>query len=335
MYEVIVKNICDVCGGKLELVEDITTNVIFGNTIKYNKKRLICKKCCKETYDKDIFNENVARTNDELRKITGLIRNEEIKEITEKYKVGNKSLSLILGFGEIQIDRYLKSGNPSKEHSDLLKSIYNNPLVFEMYLFNNKDKITDNVYKKSLSAVKQIELVNDKSKIYSIVQYMLLKCDDLTNMSIQKILYFINGFSKYFLGHRLFNDNCEAWIYGPVYRDIYDALCVFYREFIDKKDLIKPDVIELTAEEKRYLDDILPFFENYSGHALKNMTHITEPWEKTRKGLGDKEISNRIIDYIDIDNYFENVIKKYNIKKINDVKKYSEELFNNAVENSI
>ncbi len=326
-----MKKICDVCNSDLVLLYEDDVRIIDGIRIKYKYKKLFCKKCNKEIYDKDVFTENIIKANDELRKQTGLIRTEEIIDITNKYKIGNKSLSLVLGFGEIQIDRYLKSGNPSKEHSDILKSVYKNPFMYEMYLLDNKDKISENVFKKSLSATKQIELIDDNSKLYNTVEYIISKTEDITNMSIQKILYFINGFSKKFLGYKLFEDNCEAWVHGPVYRDLYDALCVFYRNIIDYKEIIQTNDFNLTDEEKKYIDGLLPFFENYSGSALRNMTHLTDPWIKSRIGLSDDEPSERIIDDKDIDNYFNKIEKEYNIKTIEDVGIYIKDLFEKSI----
>lgn len=328
-----MKKRCDFCNGLLETREKMEYKIIDNIQIEHLYKYLYCPNCNEEIYDEDLFNENVKEVNTKLRINSGLITADEIRQIGEKYNIGNKSLSLILGFGEIQIDRYLKSGNPSKEHSEIMKLVLNNPFVFEMYLYCNKNKISRNVYKKSISKTKQIQLANDNSKIYLITEYILKNNEDITNMSIQKILYFINGFSKKFLNYKIITDKCEAWVHGPVYRDLYLAFCTYYKNFIDFNDLIVNKEIELDKKEKAYIDKIIPFFENYSGSALRNMSHLTDPWIIARNGINDNEFSNKIIDEKDIDTYFDKIIEEYKINKIEDVKKYSEDLFNKAIKN--
>lgn len=59
---------------------------------------------------------------------------------------------------------------------------------------SNQDKITDLAFKKALGRVKQLELSNEHSKIYQIALYIIGNYEDTTNMALQKILYFVNGF---------------------------------------------------------------------------------------------------------------------------------------------
>lgn len=308
------------------LKEEKTKKIIDGIEIEFKEKKYICNDCHEEVYDSELFDYNVHVANDELRKQTGLIRKEEIKQIVDKYNIGNKALSLVLGFGEIQIDRYLKSSNPSKDHSDILKSVLNNPFIFELYLLNNKDKISSNVFKKSLGKTKQLELIHEHSKLYIVGQYILEKYEDITNMSIQKILYFINGFAPIFIKHKLFDELPEAWVHGPVYKDIYDAFSYYTKDNINIEEILKDNISLLSVEEIEYLDKIIPYFARYSGSTLRNISHLTEPWKKAREGLNEEDYTNRIIENNDIQKYFKDVSKKYKFNEIVDVKKYVDDL---------
>ena len=142
---------CVFCNGDLEYRKEKETETIDGVTITYDYEYMYCPKCDKEIFDKELFDLDNRRANEELRKHYGVITNEQILELGKKYDIGNKPLSLVLGFGEIQIDRYLKSGNPRKEHSDIMLNALKYPFIYEMYLISNKNKISYNVYKKSLS----------------------------------------------------------------------------------------------------------------------------------------------------------------------------------------
>ena len=63
------------------------------------------------------------------------------------------------------------------------------------------------------------------------------------------------------------------------------------------------------------------------------MPHLTKPWQMARKGLNKDESSNRIIELKDVDYYVDEISKKYNINKIDDLKQYSTNLFEMALSN--
>ena len=43
----------------------------------------------------------------------------------------------------------------------------------------------------------------------------------LNRQTLQKILYFIQGIYSATYDEFLFEENCEAWVHGPVYRNVY------------------------------------------------------------------------------------------------------------------
>ena len=326
-----MKKFCENCLKEVECnyYEEDRTIFIENHQIDYLKKYYVCSECGKEFLD-DLYDYDIETVNNKLRILNNIITTGEIEMILKKYDIGKKPLSLILGIGEINIIRYLDGANPTKEISDLLKMILKNPFLYELYLQANKDKITKIAYKKSLSKVKQLELSSSNSKLYNSALYVLKSLDEVDALSIQKTLYFANGFSKFFLSNRLFNDSPEAWIHGPVYREIYDCFSYYQNNKMDYSDFISDIEIDLTNEEKDYLDVIINDFCCYSGSLLRKMTHLTAPWMNARVGLEDETYSNRIIDLEDMDNYFYSVYKNYNMRSVNDISKYSTKLFNEA-----
>ena len=44
---------------------------------------------------------------------------------------------------------------------------------------------------------------------------------NISNLLLQKLLYFIQAGSLFYLGHSAFNDQIEAWQYGPVVPEAY------------------------------------------------------------------------------------------------------------------
>ena len=301
------------------------------NTIEYLEKHYICEKCGDILYG-DLLDYNTHTANNELRKKTGLITVGEINEIMEKYSIGKKPLSLVLGLGEITLTRYLEGKNPTKANSDLLKMVLNNPLLYEMFLEVNKNKITKVAYKKSLGKAKQLELENEKYRIYSVSLYLIDKEKEIDALELQKTLYFTNILFNIINKKELFKEYSESWIHGPVYKDIYEAFSYYGSQNIDYNELVKGKEIDLTKEEKEFLDAIIDAFGYYNGRILREMTHLTDPWIKAREGLKEDEQSNRRIEQKDIEEYAKKIEKEYNIKELKDIKRYSEDLFNKAKE---
>lgn len=261
-----------------------------------------------------------------------IIEKKEIEEILEKYAIGKKPLSLVLGWGEITIIRYLEGKKPDKFHSDILWKIKNDPEELLKYLEKNYDFITDIAYKKAISRITEMKLEEDKSKIYLISKHIIAKIGDITPLALQKILYYIDGFSSIFLEKNIFEDNCEAWVHGPVYRQIYDRFKVYQYHSIDKEDFLNYETITgISESEINLVDEIINSFGCYSGKILEEMTHQSIPWKLARVGKNIDENSNQIIKKEDMDLFFRDVCKKYKITSITEISKYSKKMFQNIV----
>ena len=330
------KQFCEycICDTLCDSYDRMVHKNIDGIDIEYLEKYYICSICHNIIYG-DYFDYNNRIANNELRKKTGLITVDEINEILTKYSIGKKPLSLVLGLGEVNIIRYLNGTNPTREISDLLKMILHNPFLYELFLQGARDNITKSAYKKSLGKTKQIELTNESSKLYNCTLYIIHSLDETDALSIQKLLFFANGFAPFFLGKELFHDKPEAWIHGPVYREIYDCFSYYGRDKIDYNELLKNIDITLDDSEKAYLDEIIHDFACYSGSILREMTHMTDPWIDARKGLNDEDYSNRIIDENNTFNYFKKIYDQYHMKSYLDISKYSDDLFHSARANML
>lgn len=106
----------------------------------YLEKYYVCNECYHKFYD-DLHDYNVHTVNNEIRKLNDLITIEEIEELINKYNIDPKVLSIILGLDQDTIPRYLEEENPSRENSNLLKCVSNNPIVLEMFLSANVEKL--------------------------------------------------------------------------------------------------------------------------------------------------------------------------------------------------
>lgn len=123
--------------------------------------------------------------------------------------------------------------------------------------------------------------------------------NNMTNLRINKLLYFAQGWSLARLGHPLFDDDIEAWTYGPVVPVIYERLKTSGRDKI--KGLMNEDYAEhFTPEEQRLLIDVLHAYDRYSTSGLVELTHLPgSPWSKAMK-----EGKNTVISQHDMQTYF-------------------------------
>lgn len=156
-----MKKICEYCLREVECIykERIKDIKYHNKIIKFIEKYYICCECNNIFYN-ELYDDNILRVNDEIRKITGLIRAVDINKILDKYNIGQKSLSLILGIDETTFARYLDGQNPTRYDSELLKNILNNPWYYEELLIINKYKISFFEYNKSLECTR-IEIIRN------------------------------------------------------------------------------------------------------------------------------------------------------------------------------
>lgn len=323
--------LCEVCHDLVvfKTFKKTLTNEIKGIKFDYSATIATCEECDEELYVPEIHDENIEN----MKAAYKLARTQNIKNlidaITKKYGIGKKPLSRVLGWSESTINRYYSGEQyPLKEYLAILNSINDDPREYREALEKGKSEITDVAYRKSKESLKELRIALPKSekKIDGVIRYLLLKCEDVTPLSLQKLLYYSQSFNKIFNGKFLFTDDCEAWVHGPVYRETYYKYREYGHNVIDTVKL-ETDNFALSAEERELLDYVVKYFGCYSGKMLEHMTHSERPWAVTRKDLKPDEYSYDAIPKDLIESYFNEVKEKYNLINPSDLKKYSLDLF--------
>ena|ERR1700674_2845345 len=115
--------------------------------------------------------------------------------------------------------------------------------------------------------------------------------DPLTNLKLQKLLFYAQGWYLALCDKPLFDERIEAWPHGPVVPPVYGAFKKWGWAPIG--DEIVP--IELSKEVKTHLDEIMRVFGGYTAYSLEQMTHSEKPWIDARGGLPADEPSSAII----------------------------------------
>lgn len=263
-----------------------------------------------------LLDSNMQSIDEQYRQAEGLISVDDIHKIMDIYNIGKAPLSIALGFGEITITRYLSGQMPSKEYSDIIKKALSSPDYMIKLLHDNAEKMGETAYKKAIKAAEEIAgLFGVSDKMLLIISYIFEQMKEVTPLALQKLLYFIQGIYMVLLEKPLYEEDCMAWVHGPVYEDVYDLFRDFKYNPIedDRFAIFKDRFEELNEHEKKVINLVINTFGKYSGKVLEDITHEERPWKNARVGYEASEPSREIISKDEIKNYFEYVADKYGV----------------------
>lgn len=123
-------------------------------------------------------------------------------------------------------------------------------------------------------------------------------------LKLQKLLYFAQGMSFCINDCELFSEDLEAWVHGPVNRDVYFE----YKEYGYNPIDIKYEVPKFRSETYKVLEYVRDNYAKYDSKYLEELTHSQEPWIYARTGLDPDERNNKVIPKEIISDYFTSVM---------------------------
>lgn len=285
----------------------------------------VCDECGEEMSIPGLIDRNIQEVDEQYRAYEGIVSVDDIEKLMKIYKIGKAPLSLALGFGEVTITRYLSGQIPSKEYSDILKMALSSPAFMKEKLHGNKEKIASAAYNKAMEAATQLEnLFSVSDKMLRVISYVFERLEEVTPLMLQKLIYFIQGESYALNGKPMFYENCQAWVHGPVYPEVYDMFRDFkYNPIEDARFAIFEGAEEeLTDEERRAIDLVVNTFGEYSGKVLERITHEETPWKLARRGYADNIPSNESITMESIEAYYAEKNVEYDFSTEEGLKKY-------------
>lgn len=116
---------------------------------------------------------------------------------------------------------------------------------------------------------------------------------DLTNLKMQKLLYYCFGIHRLNFEEDLFNEAILAWRLGPVVKEVYDKYKVF--GYSDLKDPFPFFDYNLTDNEIDTITEVWNFFKDVPANMLVDMTHSETPWIDAWNNQ-QSEIDKKIIE---------------------------------------
>ncbi len=122
---------------------------------------------------------------------------------------------------------------------------------------------------------------------------------DISNLKLQKLLYYAQAWQLVFSGEPLFSDQIEAWVHGPVVPRIFRRFRTLGWQPIGSPVCPHRDV-QLSA----HLKAILNAYGTFKATELERLTHSEDPWRIARKGIPPDVSSNSVISRKDMKDFY-------------------------------
>ena len=107
----------------------------------------------------------------------------------------------------------------------------------------------------------------------------------VTHLALQKLLYFVQSWSRTLLDQAMFDDDCEE------------------------------ESLEFGEQEQRILNAVKKYyFDIYSAKALEEICHREPPYIETREGFPEGKACHKVMDAEKISSYYGKVVQKYKIR---------------------
>lgn len=132
-------------------------------------------------------------------------------------------------------------------------------------------------------------------------------------MKLQILVFYCQAWylSEYKIS--LFSEDFEAWIFGPVNRNLFERFGEWLYKPITINDInFNFDKNKIDENIKNFIDEILLVYEEFDSTQLIDLVRRELPWKFTRKGLDSAEKCNKIIDKNLIMKYYSMKIEEYN-----------------------
>jgi uncharacterized phage-associated protein len=118
----------------------------------------------------------------------------------------------------------------------------------------------------------------------------------ISNLKLQKLLYYAQGFCLALHEVPLFEDRIEAWTHGPVVPVVYREYSRFGSSAIPEPEDFDPSLYNEGV--RNLLDDVYSMYGQFSAWKLARLTHEEPPWRDAYE-LGPSTVitPNALKDY--------------------------------------
>jgi len=104
--------------------------------------------------------------------------------------------------------------------------------------------------------------------------------DVMTNLHLQKLLYYAQGWHGALFHRPLFAEPLEAWMHGPVVPSVYYG----YPRTGPLTGDTRFDPQQLDPDTRAFLDEVYAVYGQFSAWKLRNLILTEPPWRETPTG---------------------------------------------------
>lgn len=132
-----------------------------------------------------------------------------------------------------------------------------------------------------------------------IAKYIILFCKEngysISNLKLQKLLYFVQAQFLITIGKPAFLEKIEAWDFGPVVPEVYQYFKVWGSSELPLF-LAKNAKTKIHERDQRIMDEILGECAQHSASFLVQITHNQAPWFDAYERYCNNVITNESIE---------------------------------------
>ena len=174
---------------------------------------------------------------------------ELLLNLMQRYEIGKKPLSRLLGWGDTTVMRYLDGVEPNREFAARIEHLAENPWEYAEVLEKNREKLTDTAYRKTRKAVYR-EIFCDRST--EAMQYVVALADgDISPYRVMMVLYYAQVCSMVLRGLPLFEEEVD---FSPGQPLVYPRLYNQMKEYGVR--ILKPETGSFSTEEQECLKQL-------------------------------------------------------------------------------
>lgn len=168
----------------------------------------------------------------------------------------------------------------------------------------------------------------NQASLHNVAKYTVLRLQQLgvsiSPLKLQKLLYYIQAWHLvYFDNQTLFDEEPEAWVNGPVYREVYDEyknLGIYEQitpKYLGLNETTLSEEVEklhvemnLIQEQWRFLEAVYSHYGMMNHDRLVMLTHSEQPWNDARKEIPPFEYSENKISKESMYSYYKSLLEQ-------------------------
>lgn len=128
-----------------------------------------------------------------------------------------------------------------------------------------------------------------------VAKYIVTKHDFISNLGLQKLLYFIQAEFLISTGNPCFDDPIEAWAFGPVVPAVYEKYKIYGGGSIYDFEKDNDTKYLILNNDKKIIDDVVNQLSPYPAAVLTDVTLHQTPWIQSYQKGKQNIISNELI----------------------------------------